>query len=66
MIIMTEGAKVTYIRNGCKDHGIIKSFPDSRPCHAYVVFNCADDWDNYLDYTAQHTPIKYLKPGWLC
>ena len=47
-----------------KDHGVIKSFSDD-PRYAFVVFKCNDDWKNYQNYTAQRTPIKYLKPGWI-
>lgn len=64
MEVMTEGSKVTYTYNGRNDKGIIKSFPDD-PGFAFVVYKCNDEWENYRNYTAQRTPIKHLKPGWL-
>lgn len=43
-------------------NGVVKrrsSFADK----VFVVFNCNNDWDNYIDYTAQLTPIDKLYPG---
>lgn len=70
MILLTEGSKVTYIQKTIEgfivnQHGIIKSFPESHPSDAFVVFHCAGEWDNYQNYTAQKVPIKRLKPNWL-
>jgi hypothetical protein len=66
MNVMTEGTKVTYVHKGtAKEHGIIKSFPQEDPHHAFVVYNCAGNWDDYKSYTGQRTQISDLKPGWL-
>ena len=34
---------------GATKRGQIKSWNDT---YIFVVFNCANDWDNFLDYTA--------------
>ncbi|MFP4661961.1 MAG: hypothetical protein ACLFPF_07220 [Halanaerobiales bacterium] len=59
---MKPGEKVTYITPYKQEKGIIKSIPDSE--HAFVVYNCNEDWDNYRDYTAARTRIEDLKEGW--
>lgn len=64
MQLMTEGTKVTYVHKGAKEYGIIKSFPED-PYHAFVVYHCNDDWDDYQSYTGQRTEIAHLKLGWL-
>lgn len=65
MIVLTEGTKVTYVHGKAKEHGIIKSFPKEDPHHAFVVYHCDDDWEDYESYTGQRTQINHLKPGWL-
>ncbi len=30
-----------------------------------VVYNCANDWGNYMNYTSALTNVKDLKIGWL-
>ena len=29
--------------------------------NVFVVFHCDGDWDNFQDYTAESTPVEYLK-----
>lgn len=59
---LKSGDKVTYVTPYKKEKGIVKSVPDDR--HAFVVYNCEDDWDSYENYTAARTRIEDLKPGW--
>lgn len=54
------GDKVTYIPK--IEKGIIKSL--SGDDHAFVVYNCAGEWDNYQDYTGARTELSDLKAGW--
>jgi hypothetical protein len=44
-----------------KEKEIVKSFNESG---VYVVFNCGEDWDNFLNYTAAFCKIEDLKKGW--
>lgn len=44
-------------------NGMIKSIPKEGNS-VFVVYNCAEDWDNYENYTAALTNIKNLKSGW--
>lgn len=42
--------------------GIVKSISDDR--HLFVVYNCAEEWDRYKEYTAARTSIEQLRSGW--
>lgn len=57
-----KGEKVYYKRHNIKENGIIKSIEPGN--QAFVVYKCADDWDNYQNYTGTLTPLDYLKLGW--
>jgi len=60
-----EGCKVTYtdVMSDKKEKGVVKKVDiDSR--NVYVVFNCNDDWENYMNYTPLLTPIELLTVGW--
>ena len=46
------------------ENGIIKEIPDFTLTSVRVVYNCANDWDNYKNYTSALTNIKDLKLGW--
>jgi hypothetical protein len=47
------GRWVTYNRSYCKpEKGRIKSWNNT---FVFVVYNCADNWENYQDYTAAAT-----------
>jgi len=37
--------------------GRVKSWNETG---VFVVYNCADDWDNFMHYTAAHTDPWYL------
>lgn len=55
------GMKVLYMPT--KQKGIVKSFCDNSKYHCFVVYNCADDRENYQNYTAERTPIIALERG---
>lgn len=64
---MQSGNKVRYIPfEGCDpssyENGIVKSIDGN---HAFVVYHCNGDWDNYHNYTAERTPISSLELGWI-
>jgi hypothetical protein len=54
------GRAVTYTSIGTKESGRIKSWNDR---WIFVVYHCADDWDNYQDYTAAATDSNDLDWG---
>lgn len=63
---LPKGSKVIYYREGLKlpQLGILKT-----PCRhddqeVFVVFNCANDWENYDRYTAVLTPVEHLYFTW--
>jgi len=59
-----EGSHVYYTApHGAIENGIVKSINESGTA-AFVVYKCNEDWDNYKDYTAQHTIIGDLSEGW--
>lgn len=60
---MKPGDKVTHEWFGKIERGIIKSLSGSD--HAFVVYHCDENWDNYQNYTAERTQIKNLKLGWI-
>jgi len=57
-----KGTKVTYKNEFEEEKGIIKSL--SGYTHAFVVYNCNNDWENYENYTAERTFIGDLEKGW--
>jgi len=62
------GDKVHYIASyaGAEPvNGMIKSINSMDPTHAFVVFNCAGEWDKYKDYTGQSTHMSNLHLGWV-
>ena len=64
------GDKVSYFpHQGCNklsiQKGIVKSLNEHDNTIAFVVYHCADDWDNYHAYTGASTKIKDLKLGWI-
>ena len=46
------------------ENGIIKEIPDHTLTSVRVVFNCAGDWDNFMNYTSALTDLKDLFEGW--
>ena len=65
---MKIGDKVHYIPfKGCDDslieNGKIKSF-NVQTLNPYVVYHCNNEWDKWMDYTGQNTPLECIKVGW--
>lgn len=58
------GDKVRYIKGDKCENGIVKEIPTPFAGHLRVVYFCADDWDNYMNYTSALTNINDLKVGW--
>ena len=57
------GDKVTYVANhGTLENGIVKIVRDEE--HAWVVYNCGGDWENYWNYTGALTDYRDLVPDW--
>ncbi|HMT02309.1 MAG TPA: hypothetical protein PKD00_03215 [Burkholderiales bacterium] len=42
------------------ENGIVKEIPNHTNTAVRVVYNCAGDWDNFMNYTSQLTNIKDL------
>ncbi len=65
---LTIGQKVHYQPDHYKDeqydNGMIKEIPDHTNTAVRVVFNCNDDWDNFMNYTSQLTNKSDLKLDW--
>ena len=64
------GDKVTYVPfKGCDkkhyEHGIVKEIPEHTDLAIRVVYHCADDWDNYKDYTSALTLIRCIANDWI-
>lgn len=74
-----KGIKKSYAKPGNKVHyvpfigandsmienGIIKSNNEGMDGHCFVVFNCANDWDNYDQYTGANCKYDFLRKGWV-
>jgi hypothetical protein len=70
MIQLQVGDKVHYIPfEGCDEsqyeNGVVKEILDHCPIAVRVVYHCAEEWDNYMNYTSQLTPIGKLRLGWI-
>ncbi len=46
------------------DNGIVKEIPEGNLTSVRVVYNCAEDWENYKDYTSALTNTRDLILGW--
>ena len=46
------------------ENGRIKELRAICPDSAWVVYNCANQWDRYYDYTSAKTNLSDLKLGW--
>lgn len=45
-----------------KENGRVKSVSEGR---AFVVYHCAGEWENFMNYTGQSTDKVDLSPGWV-
>jgi len=61
------GEKVHYTTASGKHYnGIIKGLVPARVItEVFVVYDCAEMWDAYKEYTGVRTKIKELSPGWI-
>lgn len=63
MIDIKKGDKVHYCpSHGAKENGMVK---EVRGDIAFVVYKCAGEWGNYMNYTGAATDLKDLKKGWV-
>lgn len=46
------------------ENGIIKEIRKEETDGVWVVYNCAGDWINYMNYTSARTNLRDLKLGW--
>ena len=63
------GDKVHYIPfDGCDptqyENGRVKEIPEHTTKEVRVVFHCAGEWDDFMKYTSQLTPVHRLRMGW--
>jgi len=64
-ILWQIGQKVTYNPGYKKpEKGIIKKIDWSNNA-AWVVYNCAGNWNKYFDYTGAKTEFKNMSIGWI-
>jgi len=70
MTHLKVGDKVHYIPfNGCPEskyeNGIVKEIPDHTTTEVRVVYHCAEEWDNYMNYTSALTSVDKLRLSWI-
>ena len=58
------GQKVHYLLDDKWENGIVKEIRPTNTEGVWVVYNCADNWDRYQDYTGALTNLRDLKEGW--
>lgn len=60
------GDRVHYIGHlgGIPENGRIKEIPSHTRDSVRVVYNCANEWDKFMNYTSALTPIDCLFDGW--
>lgn len=46
------------------ENGLVKEIRNSVTDSVWVVYNCAGNWDRYMDYTSAKTNLRDLKLGW--
>lgn len=64
------GDRVHYIPfAGCDktqmDNGLVKEIPEHTNNAIRVVYHCAGEWDNFMNYTSALTNIDDLEIGWV-
>lgn len=66
IMLISPGAKVHYQDGSGKIfNGIIKSWVDAKIItEVFVVYDCANNWHLYNEYTGVRTKLNELKPGW--
>ena len=60
------GDRVNYIghEGATPENGMVKEIPNHTNTEVRVVYYCAGEWDNFMNYTSQLTPINKLELGW--
>lgn len=62
------GDKVCYqpshYKNDEYENGMVKEIPKHTTQSVRVVYNCAGNWDKFMDYTGALTDNIDLKYGW--
>lgn len=64
--VFQKGDKVRYSPesfDGGSENGIVKSVAENGT--VFVVYKCADNWDDYENYTGQGTDPDDLRHGWV-
>lgn len=66
--MLEKGDKVCYIPyKDAPQHkwqnGIVK-YRQVSLSHVFVVYNCANDWENFENYTAARTDVSSIIEGW--
>lgn len=46
------------------ENGMIKEIPSHTNEAVRVVYNCAGNWDRFMEYTSALTNLRDLKMGW--
>lgn len=46
------------------ENGMVKEIRDNVFKSVWVVYNCAGNWDDYVNYTSAKTNLTDLKLGW--
>lgn len=46
------------------ENGRVKSIPEENIGTVFVVYKCAGEWNNFMNYTAQSTRVEDLVMGW--
>ena len=61
---LLPGSTVMYRKasTAAPQRGVVKEVIDNQ--HAFVVYHCNNEWEQFRKYTGQHTNVKYLSEGW--
>jgi hypothetical protein len=60
------GDKVHYIGHpgATPENGIVKEIPEHTLTEVRVVYHCANNWEEYMNYTSALTALDHLYPEW--
>lgn len=59
------GDKVHYLKfDGSYENGRVKEIPEQTINHVRVVYNCAGNWDDFMEFTSALTSVHDLGLGW--
>ena len=65
---LKTGVRVHYqpshYENDEYENGIVKEIPSHTNQVVRVVYNCAGEWDRFMDFTSALTDIRDLQIGW--